>query len=301
MGNRFSCKQTFQEWCEKKDRQDLLDAWDYEKNDKVPDQVASRSGKKFYFKDPITGESVLKTILSLTDSDDIGMYKGKDSRREDLTGQKFNHLTVLGIDWVKTKEKKYWKTYWQCECDCGAITVVDGALLKNGETKTCGNKAIHFSGSNNPLWQGGDKDLRKTSEYKKFRDGVLEKDDGRCIICGSSQDVEVHHIYPFASHPSERYKVSCGATLCKKHHGLKYPYSFHKLYGSRNFTPDQFEDYVNYEYLKMGRREHFDVYEYMNSYDIEESDDLEIDSSMLVDLDVEEEWDFKYNNYSEVD
>lgn len=34
----------------------------------------------------------------------------------DLTGQKFNRLTVLEFDCIKDK-----RTYWKCKCDCGKI------------------------------------------------------------------------------------------------------------------------------------------------------------------------------------
>ncbi len=51
---------------------------------------------------------------------------------EDLSGQKFNHLTVLeryGTDWP---------TIWKCQCDCGNITYVRSGNLKSGEVKSCG-------------------------------------------------------------------------------------------------------------------------------------------------------------------
>ena len=36
--------------------------------------------------------------------------------RKDLIGQKFNHLTVIELDEVKTKTSK--RTHWITECDC---------------------------------------------------------------------------------------------------------------------------------------------------------------------------------------
>ena len=51
----------------------------------------------------------------------------------DLTGQKFNHLTVLEKDTSKTD-----RTYWICQCDCGNIISVRGDSLKNGCPKSCG-------------------------------------------------------------------------------------------------------------------------------------------------------------------
>ena len=36
MGNRYTCKQTFEEWCLENNRKDVLDLCDYEKNDVLP-------------------------------------------------------------------------------------------------------------------------------------------------------------------------------------------------------------------------------------------------------------------------
>ena len=45
----------------------------------------------------------------------------------DLTGQKFNYLTVL-----KRAEKNINnRPAWECQCDCGNICIVKGSELKN--------------------------------------------------------------------------------------------------------------------------------------------------------------------------
>ena len=62
------------------------------------------------------------------------------SRAEDLTGKKFNMLTVLGIaeDYAKEHNLKSKRIYWKCKCDCGNITYVSSSDLKNGHTCSCG-------------------------------------------------------------------------------------------------------------------------------------------------------------------
>lgn len=52
---------------------------------------------------------------------------------KDLTGQKFNYLTVL-----EYAGRKNSRTMWKCLCECGNITIVDGNSLKSGNTKACG-------------------------------------------------------------------------------------------------------------------------------------------------------------------
>ena len=57
-----------------------------------------------------------------------------EATRLDLTGQKFNRLTVVekvGID-------RYRSYLWRCKCDCGNEIVVVGRHIKSGHTKSCG-------------------------------------------------------------------------------------------------------------------------------------------------------------------
>ena len=41
---------TFEDWCIKNNREDLLERWDYELNNNTPNKITCNSGKKFYFK-----------------------------------------------------------------------------------------------------------------------------------------------------------------------------------------------------------------------------------------------------------
>lgn len=52
-------------------------------------------------------------------------------RIQDLTGQKYNHLTAIRM--VSTNPVK-----WECLCDCGNKTVVLSNNLKSGNVKSCG-------------------------------------------------------------------------------------------------------------------------------------------------------------------
>lgn len=52
---------------------------------------------------------------------------------DDLTGQRFNHLTV--INYVGRKNNN---SIWKCQCDCGNIVEVRLSNLKSGKTKACG-------------------------------------------------------------------------------------------------------------------------------------------------------------------
>ena len=52
----------------------------------------------------------------------------------DITGKVFNRLKVIGY----SHTDKHWNKLWNCLCECGKSTVVNGTNLKNGNTKSCG-------------------------------------------------------------------------------------------------------------------------------------------------------------------
>lgn len=54
----------------------------------------------------------------------------------DLTGMRFGRLTVVSRSKEITKNHK--RVYWDCICDCGKQTSVDGWNLRSGYTKSCG-------------------------------------------------------------------------------------------------------------------------------------------------------------------
>lgn len=67
-----------------------------------------------------------------------GCFKkeNKGSRFEDLTGQKFNRLTV--IRFLKPEERKTRLYHWLCQCDCGNYVHASANKLKTGLQKSCG-------------------------------------------------------------------------------------------------------------------------------------------------------------------
>lgn len=52
----------------------------------------------------------------------------------DLTGRRFARLTVIG----RGPDNKWKHPHWYCRCDCGKETLVDGAGLRKGTTRSCG-------------------------------------------------------------------------------------------------------------------------------------------------------------------
>lgn len=67
-----------------------------------------------------------------------GCYRKEKLTQEklqDLTGQKFGRLTVIGLHHYDPELRHY---HWECECECGGRTIVYSGHLKSGHTQSCG-------------------------------------------------------------------------------------------------------------------------------------------------------------------
>lgn len=162
-------------------------------------------------------------------------------------GTKFGKLTVIG-----QSERAGYST---CECECGNVKDVSNINLKNGTTKSCGclrvenGKRIaseylskYQHGEDHPMWKGGISPERncieKTKAYKNFRKCVLDRDKHTCVVCGSTDDLCIHHLFDFTSYPEKRTNVDNAVCLCRSCHR-----AFHHAYGLNNTTPEQFSEF----------------------------------------------------------
>ena len=74
-------------------------------------------------------------------------------------------------------------------------------------------------------WKGGvtpeNEKVRKSTEYKLWRNHIYERDGYECQICGELGGVlHANHIKKFADYPELRLEASNGITLCKSCHKL---------------------------------------------------------------------------------
>ena len=73
---------------------------------------------------------------------------------KDLTGKKYNRLTVLS-----RTEHRGGNAKWVCLCDCGKQSIVSGNKITSGHTKSCGCLSLQrkkeYCGSKHHAWNGG--------------------------------------------------------------------------------------------------------------------------------------------------
>lgn len=76
----------------------------------------------------------------------------------DLTGQKFERLTVVerADEYISPRGQRHIR--WLCKCDCGNSIIVKGNSLKSGNTKSCGCLDSEIKAQRN-------RDNKKYNEY----------------------------------------------------------------------------------------------------------------------------------------
>jgi hypothetical protein len=109
---------------------------------------------------------------------------------EDLTGQKFGRLTVIGRDMKRDEEE--WKTgqrrgnvHWLCQCDCGneKLSSVVGWQLKSGHTQSCGCLNSEITAARNK------RDSAKINRVFRSKENLKEFiEDGVVRVYGENDD-----------------------------------------------------------------------------------------------------------------
>ncbi len=157
------------------------------------------------------------------------MSKGTP-RRRNLTGMKFNRLTVLSLEAVSSSGA----AMWNCLCDCGNAKIAAGSRLVKGYTRSCGC------------------DNRK--------DGVVTKRDNllRRFFSYIAQPAHGHACWfwtgPTAGVATHRYGTIMGGWQRKRahilsweiHHGRQFPIGMHALHSCDN------PSCVNPEHIRPG-------------------------------------------------
>lgn len=98
----------------------------------------------------------------------------------DLTGKKFNKLTVISRAESRRQPSGKLVTYWNCKCDCGNAAIVKGCNLKDGHTVSCGCSHIkHGYANKERLYETWKNMKRRCYDHKNKR---YEQYGGRGII-----------------------------------------------------------------------------------------------------------------------
>lgn len=86
---------------------------------------------------------------------------------------------------------------------------------------------------------------RKGDAYNQWVSDVKNR-DGKCVICERSDiSLEAHHILSYKKYKELRTDIHNGITLCECHHSPMILGGFHQIYGTKGFTKEQLQEYIN--------------------------------------------------------
>ncbi len=99
-------------------------------------------------------------------------------------------------------------------------------------------------GERSNFWKGGRAEWRhavkESSEFKMWREKVLERDGHQCRKCRDDRSLNTHHIVNFTKMSVLNTTVSNGITLCRDCHR-----TFHSRYGLKNNSQEQIQEFLN--------------------------------------------------------
>ena len=61
-----------------------------------------------------------------------------------------------------------------------------------------------------------DKCFVRGIKYRRFQHSVFERDDGKCVFCGSTENLTLDHIIPKSEVPELFWDINNARTLCDK-------------------------------------------------------------------------------------
>lgn len=164
---------------------------------------------------------------------------------EDLTGRIFNHIIVCGYAGYDNRHGRN-KPRWFYQClKCGLIKISTTEQIKRGSIQTCYSQECRPQGSEHPRFKnnGKNRNLRRDSRRRIWCLQVFKRDKYSCVICGSKQKIQCHHMDGWNWCEERRFDVSNGITLCSgKPNGCHYV--FHQIYGNGGNTETQFEEFL---------------------------------------------------------
>lgn len=149
-----------------------------------------------------------------------------------MTGHRTGRLVAI----KQAGRDRQKRVIWRCKCDCGSYKDVPSRHLVNAAVRSCGcfgkevwarngkRGGVKLRGAQSHLYKA---DLtaehrlvgRNVPALREWRKEVFERDGYKCGICGQvGHKINAHHLNCWAEHPTQRYNLSNGITLCAKHH-----------------------------------------------------------------------------------
>lgn len=169
----------------------------------------------------------------------------KDNIGKALTGRKHSKETLEKMK--KAKKGKHYPKMSEAKKRLGLRP--PSFKGKKHTVKTKKKLSKSFSGEKHWNWKGGitpeNRKIKNGIEYRLWREAVFARDNWTCQKSGIKSGMgkaiilHPHHIKNFSKYPELRFAIDNGITLSEKAHD-----EFHKIYGRRNNTKEQLEEFL---------------------------------------------------------
>ena len=105
------------------------------------------------------------------------------SQAIDMEGKRFERLLVV----CRAGTDRYGNATWVCRCVCSTETIVTGANLRNGSTRSCGclNRDLTIERNKGFVRHGHARRSKKTREYTSLQNALYGK---RATVCKRWRD-----------------------------------------------------------------------------------------------------------------
>lgn len=262
-----ACKSFAQKIIDRHGAEYLSEIWD--EKEFSPWDYGAESKKEAHFK-CTNGHHYIRPLVTKGKLDYKCPYctnRAKDIVVENSVG--FIHPKILGVWSIKNDKTPYQYSpqsgehaWFKCENHVhdDYFRQIASSVNKSFKCPYCVHEYLNTHrpvGSDAYNWQGGitnkNKLERTSAKYKEFREKMFARDNYTCQCClRKGGKLNMHHIQNFSSDVDGRYDESNVITLCEDCHSISSKDSFHNIYGVRNNTPEQLEEYINQKRKQLG-------------------------------------------------
>lgn len=151
----------------------------------------------------------------------------KKAPSEEYIGKTFGKLTVLSDAEPSVRRSGKKDPRILCECVCGNVVTLRKNHVMSGATVSCGcreeklkekaAREAYLESIKPPPKEKAAIDFeRGRCEYMRWASKI--KKVGRCVVCGSSQNLAAHHLESYKENPELRTAPENGVCLCANCH-----------------------------------------------------------------------------------
>ena len=150
------------------------------------------------------------TILRWLDRHDID--KRDKSEAAKIRAERHPHTLEAGAKALKEADVNAWELFDEKEREAFRKRL---SQERTGE----GNPMYDCTGEDHPNWEPNKPGARfyNNKRWKEARQKALDRDGGECVVCGTEENLHVHHIYPVSA-GGPRFELNNLVTLCRTHH-----------------------------------------------------------------------------------